>query len=181
MSATTVCGALWRYRGRDEFRCRASGRANRPKESLAHWLAGWLVAFPIAPLIYFAPSWSWVVVATMLLGVNQGLTWSMTQTAKLDITRPDQRGLVIGLNEFSGYVGVALATVITGYAASVLGPREGLLWFGTGVVLLATLVACLAVAETLPWVHSQNSQEAIATPATVTCFWNRKHHRCRTA
>jgi predicted MFS family arabinose efflux permease len=54
------------------------------------------------------------VLATVLLGVNQGLTWSMTQTAKLDLTRPDQRGLVIGLNEFSGYVGVAIAGVITG-------------------------------------------------------------------
>ena len=127
-------------------------------------LAGWLVAFPIAPLIYFAQSWSWVVVATMLLGVNQGLTWSMTQTAKLDITRPDQRGLVIGLNEFSGYVGVAVAGVVTGYAASVLGPRAGLLWFGTTVVLLATLLAWLAVAETLPWARFQSSQEAIAYP-----------------
>ncbi|MFM0412710.1 MFS transporter, partial [Paraburkholderia dipogonis] len=110
-------------------------------------------------------SWSWVVVATMLLGVNQGLTWSMTQTAKLDITRPDQRGLVIGLNEFSGYVGVAVAGVVTGYAASVLGPRAGLLWFGTAVVLLATLLAWLAVAETLPWARFQSSQEAIAYPA----------------
>ncbi|MFM0412711.1 MFS transporter, partial [Paraburkholderia dipogonis] len=102
------------------------------------------------------------MVATMLLGVNQGLTWSMTQTAKLDITRPDQRGLVIGLNEFSGYVGVAVAGVVTGYAASVLGPRAGLLWFGTAVVLLATLLAWLAVAETLPWARFQSSREAIA-------------------
>jgi len=129
-------------------------------------LVGWLVAFPIAPLIYFARSWSWVVVATMLLGVNQGLTWSMTQTAKLDITRPDQRGLVIGLNEFSGYVGVAVAGVVTGYAASVLGPREGLLWFGSAVVVLATLLAWLAVTETLPWARSPRSPNTAATPAT---------------
>ncbi|PMX90902.1 MFS transporter, partial [Pseudomonas sp. GW460-13] len=78
-----------------------------------------LVALPIPLLIYFAPSWNWIVLATILLGVNQGLTWSMTQTAKLDITRADQRGLVIGLNEFSGYVGVAVAGVVTGYAASI--------------------------------------------------------------
>ena len=114
-------------------------------------LIGWLVALPIPPLIYFAPSWSWIIVSTVLLGVNQGLTWSMTQTAKLDITRADQRGLVIGLNEFSGYVGVALAGVITGYAASMLGPREGLLWFGAAVIGLATLLAWIAVVETLPW------------------------------
>jgi hypothetical protein len=53
-----------------------------------------VTALPIPLLIYFAPSWSWIVVATLLLGVNQGFTWSMTQTAKLDLTRPDQRALI---------------------------------------------------------------------------------------
>src|SRR5437899_4105617 len=86
-------------------------------------LFGWLVALPLPLLVYFATSWSWIVSATVLLGLNQGLTWSMTQTATLDIARADQRGLVIGLNEFSGYVGVAIAGVMTGYAASLLGPR----------------------------------------------------------
>lgn len=118
-------------------------------------LLGWLVALPIPALIYFATSWSWVVFATVLLGINQGLTWSMTQTAKLDFTRADQRGLVIGLNEFSGYVGVALAGVATGYLAAALGPRAGLLWFGAAVIGLATLLAWLAVAETLPWARDE--------------------------
>lgn len=130
-------------------------------------LVGWLVALPIPPLVYFAPSWNWIVLATVLLGVNQGLTWSMTQTAKLDITRPDQRGLVIGLNEFSGYVGVALAAVITGYAAALLGPREGLLWFGGLVIGLGTLLAWLAVAETLPWAHAESRREADAGKAAA--------------
>ena len=123
-------------------------------------LIGWLVALPISPLVFLAPSWGWIVLATILLGVNQGLTWSMTQTAKLDVTRADQRGLVIGLNEFSGYVGVAIAGVLTGYAASLLGPRAGLLWFGAAVVGLATLLAWLAVAETLPWAHAEVKQHA---------------------
>ena len=126
-------------------------------------LIGWGVAVPIPALVYFAPSWGWIVVATVLLGVNQGLTWSMTQTAKLDITRADQRGLVIGLNEFSGYVGVAIAGVVTGYAASQLGPREGLLWFGAVVIGLATLLAWLAVAETLPWARADVKGHAAAT------------------
>lgn len=125
-------------------------------------LIGWGVALPIPALVYFAPSWGWIVVATVLLGVNQGLTWSMTQTAKLDITRADQRGLVIGLNEFSGYVGVAIAGVATGYAASLLGPREGLLWFGAVVIGLATVLAWLAVAETLPWAHAEVKGHAAA-------------------
>lgn len=114
-------------------------------------LFGWLVTWPIPALIYFSQSWSWVVFATVLLGVNQGLTWSMTQTAKLDFTRADQRGLVIGLNEFSGYLGLAIAGVATGYLASILGPRVGLLWFGGAVIGLATLLAWTSVAETLPW------------------------------
>jgi MFS family permease len=118
-------------------------------------LIGWLVAFPIPLMIYFARSWGWIVVATVLLGINQGLTWSMTQTAKLDITRADQRGLVIGLNEFSGYFGVAAAGVVTGYLAPVLGPRAGLLWFGTTVILLAAALAILAVTETLPWARAE--------------------------
>jgi 77 Permeases of the major facilitator superfamily len=130
-------------------------------------LIGWLVALPIPLLIYFAPSWNWIVLATTLLGVNQGLTWSMTQTAKLDITRADQRGLVIGLNEFSGYVGVAVAGVVTGYAASILGPREGLLWFGAVVIGLATLLAWLVVMETLPWARAEVKRHTAGTSATV--------------
>lgn len=64
-------------------------------------LLGWLVALPIPPLVWYAPDWNWIVLATVLLGINQGLTWSMTQTAKLDITRLDERGLTLGLNEFA--------------------------------------------------------------------------------
>ena len=118
-------------------------------------LLGWLVALPIPALIYFATNWSWVVFATVLLGVNQGLTWSMTQTSKLDFTRADQRGLVIGLNEFSGYLGVAIAAIATGYLATLLGPRLGLLWFGGVVIGVATLLAWWSVAETLPWAHDE--------------------------
>jgi MFS family permease len=98
-------------------------------------MLGWIAAVPIPFMIYFAPDWNWIVAATVLLGINQGLAWSMTQTAKLDITRADQRGLTIGFNEFSGYVGVALAGIITGYAAAAFGPRLGLLVFGLVVVV----------------------------------------------
>ncbi|WP_137895773.1 MFS transporter [Ramlibacter sp. 2FC] len=140
-------------------------------------ILGWLVALPIPLLIRFAPSWSWIVAATLLLGVNQGLTWSMTQTAKLDLTRADQRGLVIGLNEFSGYLGVALAGIVTGYAAARLGPRAGLLWFGLIVIGAATLLAWLAVAETLPWARAEVDARASephaglgAAPGTAEVF-----------
>jgi MFS family permease len=127
-------------------------------------LLGWLLALPIPPLVYFATNWFWVVIATVLLGINQGLTWSMTQTAKLDFTRADQRGLVIGLNEFSGYLGVAVAGIATGYLAALLGPREALLCFGAVVIGLATLLSWLAVAETLPWARDEGKRHASPGP-----------------
>lgn len=129
-------------------------------------LLGWVTALPIPLLIYFAPSWDWVVVATLLLGVNQGFTWSMTQTAKLDLTRPDQRGLTIGFNEFSGYVGVAIAGIVTGYLATHLGPRAGLLWFGLVVIGLATLTTALFIKDTLPWARKEKPMAA-ASGATL--------------
>jgi MFS family permease len=114
-------------------------------------LIGWLVALPIPALIQWGPSWNWIVAATVLLGINQGLTWSMTQTAKLDMTRADQRGLVIGLNEFAGYVGVALAGVATGYLAGAFGPRAGVAGFGAVVVLSALALTWLCVQDTRAW------------------------------
>lgn len=130
-------------------------------------LLGWITALPIPPLVYFAPSWSWIVAATVLLGVNQGLTWSMTQTAKLDITRSDQRGLTIGLNEFSGYAGLALAGVITAYLATALGARTGLLFFGMATVSLAILLTLLWVKDTLPWAKLEAARHATAPPTAL--------------
>ncbi|PKO73898.1 MAG: MFS transporter [Betaproteobacteria bacterium HGW-Betaproteobacteria-17] len=121
---------------------------------------GWLAAVPIPFMILYAPSWGWIVAATVLLGVNQGLAWSMTQTSKLDLTNADQRGLTIGLNEFSGYFGVAVAGIVTGYLATAYGPREGLLLFGLVVVGVAGLLTLLWVKDTLPWAHAEGKKHA---------------------
>jgi MFS family permease len=121
---------------------------------------GWLAAVPIPFMILYAPSWNWIVAATVLLGVNQGLTWSMTQTAKLDLTTANQRGLTIGLNEFSGYFGVAVAGIVTGYMAAAYGPREGLMLFGLAVILLAGLLTLVWVKDTLPWAQAEGKQHA---------------------
>jgi MFS family permease len=123
-------------------------------------LAGWIVAIPIPFMIWYAPNWSWIVAATVLLGVNQGLTWSMTQTAKLDITRMKERGLTMGLNEFAGYVGVALAGIMTAWLATKLGPRHALLIFGLIVVLSAFVLTKLWVRETLPWAKAEAAKHA---------------------
>ena len=129
-------------------------------------LLGWAAAIPIPFMIWFAPSWGWIVAATVLLGVNQGLCWSMTQTSKLDITRADQRGLTLGLNEFSGYVGVALAGIITAYAASALGARLGLLIFGLIVVTLALVLTQVWVRDTLPWAKAEAALHRTNTAAS---------------
>lgn len=85
-------------------------------------VVGWLVGLPVPFLLIFAPSWDWVVAANLLLGVNQGLCWSATVIMKIDLAGPKQRGLAMGLNEFSGYLAVALAA----YASSLLAANYGL-------------------------------------------------------
>jgi MFS family permease len=127
-------------------------------------LLGWVVALPIPVIVWLAPSWDWIVYSTVLLGVNQGLCWSMTQTAQLDITRPEERGLTLGLNEFSGYVGVAAAGIATAYLAAAMGPRIGLLVFGLTVVGAALMLAIFAVRETLPWAKAETAAHLRADP-----------------
>lgn len=124
---------------------------------------GWLSAVPIPFMIWFAPDWNWIVAATVLLGVNQGFTWSMTQTSKLDLARSDQRGLAIGVNEFSGYVGVAVAGIVTAYIAEHLGARAGLLWFGLFAVGAAGLATLLWVEETLPWARLEAARHGMVS------------------
>ena len=128
---------------------------------------GWLVALPIPAMIWHAPNWNWVVAATVLLGVNQGLTWSMTQTSKLDITRLEERGLTLGLNEFSGYVGVALAGIATAYMASQFGPRLSLLIFGMAVIVLALVLTQIWVKDTLPWAKAEAAKHAPGATQTL--------------
>jgi MFS family permease len=121
---------------------------------------GWLAGLPVPVLIWAAPSWGWIVAATVLLGVQQGLCWSMTQTAKLDLTLSGERGLIMGLNEFAGYAGVALSGVLTAYAAGWLGPRSGLLALGLAILGLGLVLALATVRETRPWALA----EAAAPP-----------------
>lgn len=134
-------------------------------------LVGWLLALPIPVMIFYAPDWNWIVAATVLLGVNQGLTWSMTQAAKLDITRLEERGLTLGLNEFAGYVGVALAGLVTAYLADSLGPRQGLLIFGMIVICLALILTQWAIKDTLAWARLeavQHPQHAASVSISIS-------------
>ena len=135
-------------------------------------IAGWIAALPIPLLLLYAPNWGWVVAATALLGINQGLCWSMTLNSKLDMTNLNQKGLVNGMNEFSGYAAVALAGVVTAWLVEVYGARLGLFMFGTTVIVLGLLLAVLVIKETRPWAlaHTQGIKPAPA-PSLGQAFW----------
>jgi MFS family permease len=98
-------------------------------------LVGWLIGLPVPFLIFWAPSWAWIVAANGLLGVNQGLTWSTTVIMKIDLVGSQRRGLAMGLNEFAGYVALALAGIMSGYFASRYGLRAGAAYVGFAVAL----------------------------------------------
>ena len=109
---------------------------------------GWLVALPVPLLIAVAPSWGWVVAANLLLGVNQGLTWSMAVVMKVDLAGPRRRGLALGLNEAAGYGGVALAAAASGWLAAEFAARDVLVAAAAGVALVALVASMLFVRDT---------------------------------
>jgi MFS family permease len=111
-------------------------------------ILGWIVALPVPLLIAVAPSWGWVVAANLLLGVNQGLAWSMTVVMKIDLVGPRRRGLALGLNEAAGYGGVALAAALSGWLASEFTPRDVLVAGGAAIALVALLLTVLFVRDT---------------------------------
>ena len=109
---------------------------------------GWLVAVPVPILIGLAPSWWFIVAANLLLGVNQGLAWSMTVVMKIDLAGPRRRGLALGLNEAAGYLGVAVAAFATGVLAASYAPRT-VVWVGAALIIAAgLLVSMFAVRDT---------------------------------
>ena len=97
-------------------------------------IAGWVVGIPIPFILMYAPDWNWIIAANVLLGVNQGLAWSSTVVMKIDLVGEKQRGFAMGLNEFAGYIAVALVAFLTGWIAAEYGTRP--YPFYTGVVLV---------------------------------------------
>ena len=111
-------------------------------------LAGWLIALPVPAMLIWGPSWWWIVAANVLLGVNQGLTWSTTVIMKIDLVGPERRGLAMGLNEAAGYGAVAVAALTTGWLAAAHGLRPAPFLFGAAVIALGLGLSGLAVRET---------------------------------
>jgi MFS family permease len=120
-------------------------------------IAGWLVGVPVPLLLMWAPTWGWVVVANVLLGVNQGLTWSTTIIMKIDLVGPSKRGLAMGFNEAAGYLAVAVTAVATGYIAEQHGLRPAPFFLGVAYVGLGLGISSVFVRET----HGHARHEAV--------------------
>ena len=111
-------------------------------------VAGWLVALPVPLLLIWAPTWGWVIVANVLLGVSQGMTWSTTVVMKIDLVGPARRGLAMGLNEAAGYAAVAVTALATGYLAESYGLRPAPFLLGIAFAAFGLGLSTLAVKET---------------------------------
>jgi MFS family permease len=147
-------------------------------------VAGWVVGVPVPFMIMFAPSWGWIVASNVLLGVNQGLAWSM----KIDLVGPRGRGLAVGLNEFAGYLAVGLTALTTGYLASAYGLRPEPFYLGAVYALVGLLVSVFLVRETGEYVRLEmQSHPPEPSPLTfrevfaLTSFKDRNLFACSQA
>ncbi|SDI78277.1 Major Facilitator Superfamily protein [Arthrobacter subterraneus] len=111
-------------------------------------LTGWLFAVPVPAMLILTPDWGWVVAANVLLGINQGLTWSTTVVMKIDLIGPEKRGLAMGLNEAAGYGAVAITSLLAGHLAATYGLRPAPFLLGAAYVALGLTLSTLLVRET---------------------------------
>jgi MFS family permease len=111
-------------------------------------IIGWLFGIPVPFILLFAPDWNWIIFANVLLGVNQALAWSMTVNMKIDLVGKERRGLALGLNEFAGYISVAMVGFATGYLASVYGLKPFPFYLGIAFAVLGTLLSWIVVRDT---------------------------------
>ena len=126
-------------------------------------VAGWLIGLPVPLLLIWAPSWTWVIVANVLLGMNQGLTWSATVIMKIDLAGSQRRGLAMGLNEAAGYGAVALTALATGWIAAEHGLRPGPFLLGFAYAALGLGLSTVFVRETRG--HARDEATETARPA----------------
>jgi MFS family permease len=121
-------------------------------------VAGWLIGLPVPFILIFAPTWSWVIFANVLLGMNQGLTWSTTVIMKIDLVGPERRGLAMGLNEAAGYIAVAITALATGFIAEQAGLRPEPFFLGIAFAGLGLTLSTLFVRETRGHAHYEATQ-----------------------
>jgi MFS family permease len=133
---------------------RLAGHAGRRRVLIA----GWLIALPVPFILMWAPTWTWILIGNALLGVSQGLTWSITVIMKIDLVGGERRGLAMGLNEFAGYTAVAAAALATGWIAARYGLRPQPFYLGVVFAIAGLLLSVLAVRETSQHAALESSQ-----------------------
>jgi MFS family permease len=133
-------------------------------------VAGWFVGLPVPFLVIWAPSWSWIVLANVLLGINQGLAWSTTVIMKIDLVGSRQRGFAMGLNEFAGYLAVALAALATGYIAQAYGLRPEPFYLGIACVAAGLALSLLFVRDTQRHVTLETEGDDSPRPSSRELF-----------
>lgn len=122
-------------------------------------LLGWLLAIPIPFILIHAPSWSWVIFANVLLGMSQGLTWSSTVVMKIDLVGEKNRGLAMGLNEFSGYFAVGIIALLTGIVANKYGVTPYPFYIGVGISIFGLLISAVLVKDTRAFVQKEELKD----------------------
>jgi MFS family permease len=133
-------------------------------------IVGWLIGLPVPFLIIAAPTWGWVVAANLLLGVNQGLCWSMTVNMKVDIVGPSRRGLALGLNEAGGYVGVGIAALAAGLVAEQFGLRPEPFYLMIAIAAIGTAMSALFARDTTGHVAVERGGTAGPPPSLRNAF-----------
>ncbi len=131
---------------------------------------GWLFAIPVPFILMYAPNWNWIIAANVLLGINQGLTWSSTVVMKIDLVGEKQRGFAMGLNEFAGYISVAAVAFLTGWIAAQYGLRPYPFYIGIVLSLLGFFGSWLLIKDTKHHVAKETSSNNI--PRLKNIFWD---------
>lgn len=124
-------------------------------------IIGWLFALPVPFMLMFASSWSWIIAANVLLGINQGLAWSSTVVMKIDLVGEQNRGLAMGLNESAGYASVAIVAFLTGWIASEYGLRPYPFYIGVALAILGLTSSWLLVKDTIHHVQAESQTSEI--------------------
>ncbi len=130
---------------------------------------GWIFGLPVPLVLMYAPSWDWIVAANILLGINQGLTWSSTVVMKIDLVGEKQRGLAMGLNESAGYLAVGIVAFLTGWIAGEYGLRPYPFYLGVGFALAGLFSSWLLVKDTMHHVTTETKSSNAVKLKNV--FW----------
>ena len=125
-------------------------------------LFGWLLAIPIPFMLIYAPNWSFVIFANVLLGISQGLTWSSTVVMKIDLVGEKDRGFAMGLNEFSGYFAVGIIAFLTGYIANSYGITPYPFYIGIFISIVGLILTVLWVKDTTVFVDKESTTDSSA-------------------